>query len=125
MGACPRLWLPRLCSRLFASVAVSVRVCSAPARVCSRLFASISFPKLLYVPGNSPLVPGPALALADVGHKGTPPYRSFVLTQNQRLSSVAVLWDLTRVYIRLKKNAHPSSRLGTHVLSALPFHLDG
>ena len=81
----------------------------------------ISNPKLLYVPGNSPLVPGPALALADVGHKGTPPYRSFVLTQNQRLSSVAVLWDLTRVYIRLKKNAHPSSRLGTHVLSALPF----
>ena len=74
-------------------------------------------PKLFYVPGNSPLVPGPALALADVGHKGTPPYRSFVLTQNQRLSSVAVLWDLTRVYIRLKKNAHPSSRLGTHVLS--------
>ena len=30
-GACPRLWLPRLCSRLFASVAVS-----AP-----RLFASV------------------------------------------------------------------------------------
>ena len=73
-------------------------------------------PKLLYVPGNYPLVPGLALSSANVGHKGTPLYRSFVLTQNQRLSSVAVLWDLTRVYIRLKKNAHPSSRPGTHVL---------
>ena len=73
----------------------------------------------LQIPGNYPLVVGLAFPSANVGHKGTPLYGSFVLTQNPRLSSVAVLWDLTCVYIRPKKNAHPSSRLGTHVFRTL------